>query len=382
VLPAVTLWFASVAAAALIAGAPAVSTPPRAYVAPCPSGVSGGLPADYQRSSLVAGPLAIYQARGFARYPARFIAPTRPGGRRFPAFEAAAAIGQGHVVTIAVAPEDRPHLAFLFDPRAWAHADEGYRVADGTPAVTFRGCTAPFTQYQGGFVVDGPRCATLEAWIDRATAPVRRVVSFGSGDCGAPDQTRPGGPTPPPLTLGATPAGVRRTCRRARLTRCPARWPMRPGSRPHGGRDLARGPGALLSFADVRVEGEGGHLLLGERAARYDLRGRAGEPFVRRGPDPLQVPSRLRTQDVPGGGRYVVESPARILRRALVRGHPALVLAAPPYPPGGIHGDHVIVIWNERGRGHLVSLHFRDEEDPTRYDQADRVAAALAVARS
>jgi hypothetical protein len=24
--------------------------------------------------------------------------------------------------------------------------------------------------YQGGFVVDGPRCATLEAWVDDAAA--------------------------------------------------------------------------------------------------------------------------------------------------------------------------------------------------------------------
>jgi hypothetical protein len=32
-------------------------------------------------------------------------------------------------------------------------------------------------------------------------------------------------------------------------------------------------------------------------------------------------------------------------------------LKAPPYPQGGIHGDHSIVMWNENGHGYLVSTH-------------------------
>jgi len=155
------------------------------------------------------------------------------------------------------------------------------------------------------------------------------------------------------------------------------------GLAPRGGRDYARGPAKLLSFSDFAIEGEGGHLLLGERRARYDLRGRLGEPFARRGRDPLRIPSRHRSVPDPSRGRpFVTESPARILRRATVRGHPALVLEAPPYPRGGLHGDHAIVVWNEGGRGRLVSLHFDDEHDPGRYDRDDRIAAALAVAGS
>ena len=223
-LPAVSLAFAAVAAVTLIAGA-AAAPPPPAYVAPCPSGVSGGLPADYQRESLLAGPLALYPVRaGYARYPARYIASIRDNLRRdlrelrvgtrrdrivrarrraslrrasdhrYPSFEAAATVAPGHAVTLAVAAEDRAHVAFLFDSRAWEHAREGYAIADGDAAVTFRGCTFPYTQYQGGFVADGPRCATLDAWVDGEPQPERRVVSFGSGDCGAPAQTRPDAP--------------------------------------------------------------------------------------------------------------------------------------------------------------------------------------------
>ena len=40
------------------------------------------------------------------------------------------------------------------------------------------------------------------------------------------------------------------------------------------------------------------------------------------------------------------------------------------------------MVWNEGGRGRLVSLHFDDEHDPGRYDRDDRIAAALAVAGS
>ncbi len=385
--------FATLAATALIAAGPA----PPGYVAPCPSGVSGGLPSDYERSSLLAGPLALYPVRGdYPRYPARFIVSVRESYRRslrsfdgrrltrrerreqrrlraavrrasahrYAAFEAVAAVRNGGTVTLAVAPEDRDHVAFLFDAHAFSHADEGYAIADGTAAVTLHGCTAPYTQYQGGFVADGPRCATLEAWIDGAVTPERRVVSFGAGHCGSPEQTRPGGPPPPKLALGPRPAVVARGCRRARLSWCPSRWPVRPGSHPQGGRDFARGGAHLLSFSDPAVEGEGGHLLIGERPAPYDLRGTAGAAFARRGRDPLELPS------------------ARVLRRARIRGHAALVLAAPPFPRGGIHGNHVIVVWNEHGRGRVVSLHFRDQLDPGRYDGADRIRVALAVAAS
>jgi hypothetical protein len=137
VLPPVSFAFASVAATVLLAGAPA-ATPPPAYVAPCPSGVSGGLPADYERWSLLAGPLALYPARAdWPRYPARYIASIRDNlardlrayeGRRlsrderrmrarlraqlrrapddrYPSFQAAATVRPGHTVTLAVAAE-------------------------------------------------------------------------------------------------------------------------------------------------------------------------------------------------------------------------------------------------------------------------------------
>ena len=156
-----TLWFTAMAATALIAGA---SPPPAAYLAPCPSGISGGLDAGYERDSLVVGPLALYEAGQYGRYPG---------------LDSVATVRAGHAVTLAVAPEDRTHAALLYDHRAFVHAGHGYTVADGDSAITLRGCTAPFTEYVGGFVLDGPRRVTLEAWVDGAAEPVRRVVPFG-----------------------------------------------------------------------------------------------------------------------------------------------------------------------------------------------------------
>jgi hypothetical protein len=63
----------------------------------------------------------------------------------------------------------------------------------------------------------------------------------------------------------------------------------------------------------------------------------------------------------PRGGRVlghdVVELPTRLIRTTRVHGQTAGVMQAPPYPKGGIHGDHSIVMWNERGHGYLVSTH-------------------------
>ena len=174
------------------------------------------LKAGYERESLLAGPLAVFPA-GYADYPASSIASIRSNllsdlralprrdltplerasrrlsraalrrasDHRYPGFGAAATVRAGGAVTLAVSAADRKHVGLLFHRRAFRHSEHGYRVADGTAAIRLRGCTTPSTQYQGGFVVDGPRCATLEAWVDGAPAPERRVVSFGAGACPA-----------------------------------------------------------------------------------------------------------------------------------------------------------------------------------------------------
>lgn len=70
-----------------------------------------------------------------------------------------------------------------------------------------------------------------------------------------------------------------------------------------------------------------------------------------------------------------VIAPTRVGTAAVHRTR-AAVLQAAPYPQGGIHGGHVVVLWNERGRGYLVSAH------GSRMARRAVIEAALDVARA
>jgi hypothetical protein len=163
--------------------APSHRLPGRRFVAGCDDPrVSGGLPGDYRRESVVAGPVAIYPARSeFPRMPRDDFAPvTRPS--RYAAIEAAVTVAPGARVTLAVAARDRRDVALLFDHARWGDANRGYTVREGDRAVTFRGCFKPYTQYQGGFVVTRPLCARLIV-RERGRRPVPALVSFGAETC-------------------------------------------------------------------------------------------------------------------------------------------------------------------------------------------------------
>jgi hypothetical protein len=84
-----------------------------------------------------------------------------------------------------------------------------------------------------------------------------------------------------------------------------------------------------------------------------------------------------------GGGRYVAQRPARIIRHVSVQGVAALVLLAPAYPEGGFMGGHVIVIWNLQHHGYMLSFHYAAAPgEGVYYSLGERVAAALRIARS
>lgn len=158
---------------------------------------------------------------------------------------------------------------------------------------------------------------------------------------------------------------------------CPTRWPA--GFRGPFRRvaDYGRSSTYLLD-----VEGAGIHVMLGGSARGITLAGAPGERWIR--PHQalpavaLRLPDRRRATPIRGGGTFVQELPSHVVRRASVHGRPALVLRAPPYPRGGIQGGHVIVVWNEGGRGYSVSLHFPGRD----VSLARRTATVLALARS
>jgi hypothetical protein len=160
--------------------------PVGAFVRTCESSVYGDLGDGWRKRSVVVGPLAFVALRYAATQPA---VDFRRRGGRYQGLKALAVVKAGATVTLTVPAAERRHLSLLYDPAAWKENNQ-YRIADGDTAVTFRSCPpaqtplgADGTQFNGGFLVAGPRCATLEVSTPRWRTPRRVAVSFGAGRC-------------------------------------------------------------------------------------------------------------------------------------------------------------------------------------------------------
>ena len=89
---------------------------------------------------------------------------------------------------LVIAAEDRAHASLIYDPARWSGNQDGrLPLTAGDPAVRFDACGNPsgHSVYNGGILVDGPRCITLEVWVEPEAGPVATVpVQFGrEADC-------------------------------------------------------------------------------------------------------------------------------------------------------------------------------------------------------
>jgi hypothetical protein len=82
------------------------------------------------------------------------------------------------------------------------------------------------------------------------------------------------------------------------------------------------------------------------------------------------------------GKTYIAQLPARVVRHDRLNGTPALVLTAPAYPEGGLNGGHLIILWNTRGHGYFISLHFDVSPTGAGYSESERLLTAIAVAKA
>jgi hypothetical protein len=183
-------WAAGTTAAPAPPATVATTRPPAgpagAFVRTCESSVYGDLGGGWRAQSVVVGPLAFVALRYAATQPA---ADFRRRGGRYQGLKALAVVAAGATVTLTVPAAERRHLALLYDPAAWKE-DNRYRLDEGDTAVTFQSCPpeqtppgADGTQFNGGFLVAGPRCATLEVATPAWRTPRRVTVSFGAGRC-------------------------------------------------------------------------------------------------------------------------------------------------------------------------------------------------------
>jgi hypothetical protein len=143
----------------------------------CDSSVYGEFGPGWERRTIWAGPLGLVGATaGNAPRPIR----GRPG--YFEPIKFVLVLENAEVATLRVATGHRSHVALLYARRGGL-GDYGYtRVVDGLAAVRFEACgpsEVRHTQFNGGFVVDGPRCAELEVHVRGRPAPLQLRVPFG-----------------------------------------------------------------------------------------------------------------------------------------------------------------------------------------------------------
>lgn len=85
-------------------------------------------------------------------------------------------------VWLVVPESQRTRIGLAYDPETMGRPTVPER-ADGV--VRFEGCPGLVTQWNGGFVVAGATCATLEVRVgSRSAEPTNVTVPFGRDDCG------------------------------------------------------------------------------------------------------------------------------------------------------------------------------------------------------
>ena len=136
---------------------------------------------------MVVGPIAFVGVGSAGEVPASGLGGVKGEDR---GLKVLAVVDEGVEVTVSVAPRDLGHAALLYDPAAFRQ-DGLYALSDGDREVTFQSCAKgenPYgrkgpTQFNGGFVVDGPRCVTLE--VASSESLKQASISFGAGHCSA-----------------------------------------------------------------------------------------------------------------------------------------------------------------------------------------------------
>jgi hypothetical protein len=165
---------------------PSSGTVSGAFVRTCESKVSGGLGKGWRKdkSALVVGPIALLYPGDYADALKRLFA---RHGAGYSSQKVLVVVRRGAGVNVAIAPAASRVASLLYDPSGFKDTNS-YQVSDGEPAVTFQACGGGgtrFTQFNGGFIVAGPRCVPIGIRTG-SDAPMRRVLSFGKGHCAGP----------------------------------------------------------------------------------------------------------------------------------------------------------------------------------------------------
>jgi hypothetical protein len=98
------------------------------------------------------------------------------------------------------------------------------------------------------------------------------------------------------------------------------------------------------------------HVIFGGRCGRFSLRTRNGHwPRSPNEQDFLGLVARRSLK--PGQKRAPLQLP-RVAAQVSVGRRPALLCVIAPYPDGGIHGGHYVVVWDRGNAGYVMSFHY------------------------
>jgi hypothetical protein len=156
-----------------------------AFVRDCESAVYGELDKEWRRESLVVGPLSFVYGKSYnRRTPVEF---RGRNAKYFPS-KVLVVVENGAVATVTIPASARRYASLLYDEESFGMGGR-VGVDAGDHRVTFEACrkgespfAVPETQFNGAFIVAGPRCVPLRIRIDGAGT--RRVaLSFGAGYC-------------------------------------------------------------------------------------------------------------------------------------------------------------------------------------------------------
>lgn len=184
------------------------------------------------------------------------------------------------------------------------------------------------------------------------------LCGCGGAGCAERADERPPRPAAQPAEL-AFPAELGAACERiARAGSAAVLCP--PPARGRAGlallhEDLDPDPCSyVINMANAATAGEPSHPVLGGSCKPLPLQ--AG-----RGPYAVEQPRSLRLVANPPlvSGQAPRTSHPLVLGPTHVRGRPGVLLRVLPFPEGGLHGGSYALVWNERGNGYVVSLHWR-----------------------
>jgi hypothetical protein len=158
---------------------------------------------------------------------------------------------------------------------------------------------------------------------------------------------------------------------------CPTSWPVtRAAGEPQAGVFEVASDVYLLNASNGLADRSPHifHVLIGGQARPFGAVYKSIDPRLR-------VTTRYVRVSIRGGGSFVQERPATRIASAMVHGVRAAVLREPPYPQGGLHGGHLIVLWDQGGRGYLVSVHGDGMTESALIRSAVELARLSAISR-